>query len=126
MSCFTVGWNSVGDIVAHDAFHLSVIVDKDFNIYVINQSNRSLEKWSPKGEKVKSYFEGHFLTRSPLFYHPLHQSIYFCYTQNDNAVLFKIPIENLTSIYLVNITGYRGVTSGDANCHGLYVSTAVW
>jgi len=99
-------------------------VDNDFNIYILDYTLQTLQKWLPGAEKPISLFEGHFPT-NPIFYHSSSSSLYFFYKLKGNPGVYKLVNDSTILVNVINVNG-RGsaLNQLESLCTGLYVTSA--
>ncbi|CAF4245526.1 unnamed protein product, partial [Adineta steineri] len=121
--CFPVGWKTVGDKIVSRGYYKSVTVDDDFNVYVISAGLHSLEKWSSSNKLIQRYFNGNF-GDTALFYHSLSQSLYFCYTWEENSGIDRLDSNHSKPVNVLNNTmSGIGQYRIESKCDGLYVNS---
>ncbi|CAF1061254.1 unnamed protein product [Adineta steineri] len=121
--CFPVRWESIGDEIISQGSYRSFTVDDVFNVYVINAGLHSLEKWSSSNKLIQRYFNGNF-GDTALFYHSLSQSLYFCYTWEENSGIYRLDSSHSKPINVLNNTmSGIGQYRIESKCDGLYVNS---
>ncbi|CAF4294079.1 unnamed protein product, partial [Adineta steineri] len=122
--CFPVGWESIGDEIISQGNYRSFTVDDDSNVYVTNRARQSLEKWSSSNKLIQRYFDGNFDSSTPLFYHSLSQSLYFCYTWDGYSGIYRLDGDHSKPINVLNNTmSGIGQYRIESICDGLYVNS---
>jgi hypothetical protein len=85
---------------------------------------QALQKWPPGADKPINLFEGRFQT-SPLFYHSLSRSLYFCYVLQDNPGVYKLVDDSSTPVNVINSKGKgSNLDQLGTTYTGLYVNSA--
>ncbi|CAF4291379.1 unnamed protein product, partial [Adineta steineri] len=121
--CFPVRWESIGDEIVSQGNYRSFTVDDDFNVYVINAGRQSLEKWSFSNKLIQRYFDGNF-GDTALFYHSLSQSLYFCYTWEEDSGIYRLDGNHSKPVNVLNNTmSGIGQYRIESKCDGLYVNS---
>ncbi|CAF0900373.1 unnamed protein product [Adineta steineri] len=121
--CFPVGWESIGDEIISQGNYRSFTVDDDSNVYVTNRARQSLEKWSSSNKLIQRYFDGNF-GDTPLFYHSLSQSVYFCYTWDGYSGIYRLDGDHSKPRNVLNNTmSGIGQYRIESLCDGLYVNS---
>ncbi|CAF4078638.1 unnamed protein product, partial [Adineta steineri] len=122
--CFPVGWESIGDEIINQGNYRSFTVDDDSNVYVTNRARQSLEKWSFSNKLIQRYFDGNFDSNTPLFYHSLSQSVYFCYTWDGYSGIYRLDGDHSKPRNVLNNTmSGIGQYRIESLCDGLYVNS---
>ncbi|CAF4241884.1 unnamed protein product, partial [Adineta steineri] len=121
--CFPVGWESIGDEIISQGNYRSFTVDDDSNVYVTNRARQSLEKWSSSNKLIQRYFSGNF-GDTALFYHSLSQSLYFCYTWEEDSGIYRLDSNHSKPVNVLNNT-MSGIDQYriESLCDGLYVNS---
>ncbi|CAF4210731.1 unnamed protein product [Adineta steineri] len=121
--CFPVGWESIGDKILSQGNYKSFAVDDDFNLYVTNAARLSLEKWSFSNKLIQRYFDGSF-DNTPLFYHSLSQSLYFCYTNEGYSGIYRLDRNHSKPVNVLNnAMSVFNPYFIEPTCDGLYVNS---
>jgi hypothetical protein len=103
---------------------MSLAVDNSLNIYTLNYTSTTLEKWLPGAEKPINLFEGRFQS-SPIFYHLSSRSLYIFYVLNNKPSVYRLVDGSSIPMNVINVNGKGSeLNQLGTSCAGLYVNSA--